>query len=379
MEVSLKDGNLQVKEETLKQISYFEALMRFPSSKNLGDIEFEVDCTKSSFQALVHFVQGNNIQLKPEDVSELYALGSYFSYLELPRAIASQCYSYCFLTRDYPSLVPWLQELLSHPDFEEIRNSFSDVHQCLLINAPPGFRVRSLRPIDIPEKITIYNRSDFRFNSGNPSPTLPQYYNLYANQSKARFFSYYSRASIACSDIREAIQYYNCQHGNSQSRTSFQKSISCRFIFDIPLDQDRLWLSLHELSISRIVQRNPNIGVTWHSGNSWDFHLSGGNSGEYALTVTGTPQDILMFLRNDTYNYTQVSLRLHMGYFNRVFQCFPSCGYDAQKNCIFLIRSVQEIRNVLQNLISDESSIVKNPCSRIVFLSYYPQPELLPI
>jgi len=380
MDISLIDGNLRVNSDILKKISYFEALLRFPSSKNTNEIEFEVDCKKSVFQNLVQFVQGKYIQLKAEEISELYNLSTYFAYFELPKAIAIECYKYFFLTKDYPSLVPWLKEFLSHPDFHEMENSFSDVHQCLIVNAPPGFRIRRLEPIQIPKDFQILSQKS-RYIPENPKPTLPQYYNILTENGGYRgkkLHSYYSRACFAGSDIREALQYFNFQHGNSQSRTGSQKTISCRLILDISIEEKR-WVSMSGFWLASIEQRNPNVKVNWHSGNSWDFHLDGGNAGENAFTITGLPKDILNFFKNESYNYSKVSLRVHVGHFNQVFHCFPSFGYDTQSNSIFFIRSAQEIKKVLKILITDESNIVKNLCTRMVFLTYYPQPENFPI
>jgi hypothetical protein len=377
MEVNLNDGIVQVNSEVLKRISYFEALLRFPSTKDMNEIELEVDCSKSVFQDLVHFVEGKTVHLKTGDITELYNLSTYFSYFELPTAITFECYKYFFL-KDYPNLVPWLIEFLSHPNFEEMKNTFSDVHKCLIVNAPPGFRIRKLDPSTIPKEFLLYCQRS-QYIPENPKPNLPQYYVVNMNYGRKEK-AYYSRSCCTCSDIREALQYFNFQHGNSQSRTGFTKNISCRFIYEIPRDEHKLWLSYNDLSISRIEQRYPSIKAHLHKGNSWDFHLNGGHQRESAVTISGHPQDILMFFRNEKqYNITKLSMRVHMGYFNRVFQYCSSIGYDADSNSIFFIRSVFEIKKVLKILISDESTLVKNLCSRLVYLSYYPQPDQLPI
>jgi len=259
---------------------------------------------------------------------------------------------------------------------------FSDVHQCLILNAPPGFRIRKLDPSPIPKEFLLHCQRS-QYNPEDPKPIVPQYHIISMNLERGRRekLAYYSRYCFACSDIREALQYFNFQHGNSQSRTGFTKNISCRFIYEIPRgDHNKLWLSFCDLSISRIDQKYPSIKALLHSGNSWDFHLNGGNPRECAVTLTGPPQDILTFFRNEKqFNITQLSLRVHMGYFNRVFQYCASIGYEADSNSLFFIRSVHEIKKVLKILISDESRLIKNLCSRMVFLSYYPQPDQLPI
>jgi hypothetical protein len=96
MEVNLNDGIVRVNSEVLKRISYFEALLRFPSTKEMNEIEFEVDCSKSVFQDLVHFVEGKTVHLKTGNISELYNLSTYFSYFELPTAITFECYKISF-------------------------------------------------------------------------------------------------------------------------------------------------------------------------------------------------------------------------------------------------------------------------------------------
>jgi hypothetical protein len=261
-----------------------------------------------------------------------------------------------------------------------MKKSFSDVHQCLILNSPPGFRIRKLDPSPIPKEFLLYCQRS-QYIPEDPKPTLPQYYTLNTNLENGRREKiYYSRSCSACSDIREALQYFNFQHGNSQSRTGFTKNISCRFIYEIPRDQQKVWLSFNDLSNSRIEQKYPSLKANLHSGNSWDFHLNGGNNRECAVTITGPPQDILTFFRLENhYNITKLSLRIHMGYFNRVFQYCSSFGYDAESNSIFFIRSVKEIKKIIKILIADESNLVKNLCSRMVFLSYYPQPDQLPI
>jgi hypothetical protein len=384
MKVSLNDGDIWVNSEILKRISYFEASLRFPSNaaKQLDEIEIGIDCKQELFQAFVRFVAGFNIRVKTEDISDLYSLSSYFSYFELPRELTFECYRYFFL-KDYPNMVPWLMEFLSHPDFEEIKNSAPNAHQCRIENAPPGFRIRKLDSLQIPKEFDLSGQKSSCIRA-DPTPILPQYYNIAQSYvTGGRHVSkkcYYSLPCFACSDIREALQYYNFQHGNSQSRVGFTRNVSLRLIYGQSLDENtKLMLAFGEYSIDIIHQKYPSIKAYKHSGNSWDFHLNGDKcKGMRAITITGPPQDVLMFLRQETHYkiVSPLSLKVHMGNFNRVFQYCSSFGYESESNSIFFIRSVKEIKKVIKVLISDESMLVKNLCSRMVFLSYYPQADL---
>jgi hypothetical protein len=386
MKVSLNDGDIFVNSEILKRISYFEASLRFPSNttKQLEEYEIGVDCKRELFQDFVRHVAGLNIRVKTEDISDLYSLSSYFAYFELPRELTFECYRYYFL-KDYTDSVPWLIEFLSHPDFEEIKNSTPNAHQCLIENAPPGFRIRKLEPLHIPKELDLSSQKS-NYISVDPAPILPKYYNISQKYNAGgRQLSkkcYFSLPCFACSDIREALQYYNFQHGNSQSRVSFTRNVSMRLIYGQSTDENtKLMLTFGEFSIDIIHQRYPSIQVHPHSGNSWDFHLNGDKCKGRAITVTGPPQDVLLFLTQETHYkiVSLASLKVHMGNFNRVFQYCSSFGYEPESNSIFFIRSISEMKKVLKILILDESKLVKNLCSRMVFLSYYPQIEDLPI
>jgi len=376
--VSLQDGDIWVTPETLKKIKYFEAFLRFPSNKQLSEIDIEIDCKKSIFQDFIAYVENGGIKVKPETVSGLYDLANYFGFLELSHEIAFQSLK-LFFVKEIPVQVPWLTELLSHPNFDGVKYSIGEFHQCLLVNPPGGFRIRGLKPECIPNEIFL-SRPRSKDSEYLPMPTLPRYYSLKIDYSKGKneLLGYYSRPSVACSDMREALQFYNFQHGNSQSRTGITKNMSCRFIY-IPEDRSN-FNSFGDLLVERIHQKYSNIKASWHRGNSWDFHLNGGNPREYAITITGSTQDILLFFRQAKHqNITQVSLNLHIGQFNRIFQFFSSFGYDEMSNSIFFIRSVSEIKKVLKILSSDESKLVKLQATKIVFLPYYPRVELFPI
>jgi len=384
MKVSLNDGDVWVNSEILRRISYFEASLRFPSNatKELEEIEIGIDCNREIFQDFVRYVAGYHIRVKTEYISDLYDISSYLAYFELPRELTFECYRYFFL-KDCPDLVPWLIEFLSHPNFEEIKKSFPVTHQCRIENAPPGFRIRKLDPINIPTEFDLSSQKSSYIRT-DPAPILPKYYNITQNYlGGGRQVSkkcYYSLPCFACSNIREALQYYNFQHGNSQSRVAFTRNMSLRLIYGD--ENTKLLLTFGEFSIDYIRQRYPSIKAHMHTGNSWDFHLNGDKyKRECSMTITGPPQDILLFLRLETHYkiVAPASLKVHMGYFNRVFQYCSSFGYDPQSNSIFFIRPVNEIKKVIKLLISDESKMVKNLCSRMVFLSYYPQTEDLPI
>jgi len=383
MKVSLNDGDVWVNSEILKRISYFEASLRFQSNST-KELEIEIDCNREIFQDFVRHVAGYHIKVKTKVISDLYDISSYFAYFELPRELTFECYRYFFL-KDYPDLVPWLLEFLSHPDFEEINNSSPVSHQCRIENAPPGFRIRKLDPINIPTELELSSQKSI-YICADLAPILPKYYNITQNYvGGGKHVSkkcYYSLPCFACSDIREALQFYNFQHGNSQSRVGFTRNMSLRLIYDPSPDENtKLLLTFGDYSVDIIHQRYPSMKAHVHSGNSWDFHLDGDKYKERAMTITGPPQDILLFLRQETHYkiVSPVSLKVHMGHFNRVFQYCSSFGYDPQSNSIFFIRSVNEIKKVIKLLITDESKIVKNLCSRMVFLSYYPQLEDLPI
>jgi len=338
MEVILIDGTLHANSETLKRIGYFEGFFRFltTTTKKTNEIEFEVNCSTNVFQNFLHFVEENQIYIKGDEISELYNLASYFTYFDLQNLITFDCHKYFFLKDLYLS-DHWLKEFYMHPNFEYLINSFRDVHHCLLINSPPGFRIRQLNPLKIPKYFKLSCQRS-KYIPEDPKPALPQYYVLNSNLEKgAKKLVYYSRTCSVISDIREALQFHNTRHGNSQSRTGFNNNVSCRIIYKILEEEEEFGILFVDFLVSYITKKYPSFSTTKHSGKSWDFHINGGNSKEEcAITITGDPHDMLNFFKSEKHHsIVKVSLRIHMSHFNKVFQYCSSLGYHPDSNTFF--------------------------------------------